>query len=346
MPNTLAHRKPGPESMDVHTFLAVIWYLLLGFILILYVITDGFDLGIGLFVLFERDETRRTAMIAGISGVWDALYVPVTAMLFGLIMRGIAFEYRAHARNKHIWTLAFGGGSLVVALAQGYMLGGVISGLPVEGGEYVGGVWAWFGLFSTVVAVGVAAGYALLGGTFLIIKTRGGLQSISRLRSRRAAWIMLAAAVYVTIATPLSYDYIAQRWFSVPHIFILAMLPLAGLLAWTRVMQTLDRDTEYEPFIWSTIIFIVSFVGLAVSLYPYLVPPVMAIDAAASSSTTLVFMLAGIGMLLPVMLVYNGFQYLVFRGKIFQVRPDPDSAAGIPESGDTPPRYSHVNVVR
>jgi cytochrome d ubiquinol oxidase subunit II len=150
----------------------------------------------------------------------------------------------------------------------------------------------------------------------------------------------------VTIATPLSHDYIAQRWFSVPDVFILAMLPFAGLFAWVRVMQTLDRGTDYEPFIWSTIIFIVSFVGLAVSLYPYLVPPVMAIDAAASSSTTLVFMLAGIGMLLPVMLVYNGFQYLVFRGKIFQVRADTDSAAGIPEAGDTRHRYSHADVVR
>jgi cytochrome d ubiquinol oxidase subunit II len=372
MPNTPACRKPGPESMDVHTFLAGIWYLLLGFILILYVITDGFDLGIGLFVLLERDETRRTGMMAGISGVWDAnetwlvlfggalfgafpvvyaitlhaLYIPVSAMLFGLVMRGIALEYRAHARNKHFWTLVFGGGSLVVALSQGYMLGGVIGGLPVEGGEYIGGMWAWFDLFSTVVAVGVAAGYALLGGTFLIIKTRGGLQAISRLRSRRAAWIMLAAAVCVTIATPLSYDYIAQRWFSVPHVFILALLPLAGLLAWIRVMQTLDRGAEYEPFIWSTIIFIVSFVGLAVSLYPYLVPPVIAIDVAASSSTTLVFMLAGIGMLLPVMLVYNGFQYLVFRGKIFQLRADPDSAAGIAEDGDTRPRSNPVDVVR
>lgn len=358
--------------MDVHTFLAGTWYLLLGFILIVYVITDGYDLGIGLLVLFERDATGRAEMMAGISGVWDAnetwlvllggalfgafpavyaiilhaLYIPLSAMLLGLFMRGIASGYRAHARNKQIWTLAFGGGSLVVALSQGYMLGGVIGGLPVEGGEYIGGMWAWFDLFSTVVAVGVVAGYALLGGTFLIIKTRGGLQSTWRLRSRCAAWIMLAAAVYVTIATPLSYDYIARRWFSVPHVFILAMLPLAGLLAWLRVMQKLDRGTGYEPFIWSTILFIVSFVGLAVDLYPCLVPPVMAIDAAASSSTTLVFMLAGIGVLIPVMLVYNGFQHLVFRGKIVRLRPDPDSATGIPQGVENRRRDIHVDDIR
>jgi cytochrome d ubiquinol oxidase subunit II len=348
--------------MGVHTFLAEIWYLLLGFILILYVITDGFDLGIGLLVLLERDESRRTGMMAGISGVWDAnetwlvlfggalfgafpvvyaitlhaLYIPVSAMLFGLIMRGIAFEYRVHAHNKRSWTLAFGGGSLIVALAQGYMLGGVIAGLPVEGGEFAGGMWSWLGLFSTVVAVGVAAGYALLGGTFLIIKTEGELQESSRRRSRHAAWIMLAAAAYVTIATPLAYHYIAQRWFSVPHVFLLAMLPLAALVAWIRLMQTLGRGNEYAPFIWSTCIFIVSFVGLAVSLYPYLVPPVVSLAEAASSSTTLVFMLAGIGMLLPVMLVYNGFQYLVFRGKIFQAQSGLDRAAGIPDRDAAP----------
>jgi cytochrome d ubiquinol oxidase subunit II len=358
--------------MDVHTFLAEIWYLLLGFILILYVITDGFDLGIGLLVLFERDETRRTEMMAGISGVWDAnetwlvlfggalfgafptvyaitlhaLYIPVSAMLFGLIMRGIAFEYRVHARDKRVWTLVFGAGSLIVALAQGYMLGGIIGGLPVKGDEFVGGMWSWLDLFSSVVAAGVAAGYALLGGTFLIIKTQGGLQSISRRRSRRAAWIMLAAAAYVTIATPLSYSYIEQRWFSVPHVFMLAMLPLAGLVAWVRLMQTLNRRNEYAPFIWSTIIFLVSFVGLAASLYPYLLPPVMSLAGAASSSTTLVFMLVGIGMLLPVMLVYNGFQYLVFRGKIFQVISGIEAAAGTPDGNDARFRYGNVDDAR
>jgi len=340
--------------MDVHIFLAVTWYLLLGLILMLYVITDGFDLGVGILTLLERDETRRAGMMAGISGVWDAnetwlvlfggalfgafpavyavtlhaLYIPASLMLFGLILRGIAFEFHVHARDRRIWSRVFGGGSLVAALMQGYMLGAVVSGLPVKGGEFAGGMWSWLGVFSSVVALGVAAGYALLGGTFLVIKTRGGLQATSRKRSSQAAWIMLAAAAYVTIATPLYHGYVAHRWFTMPQVFFLAMLPLAGLLAFARLIQTLQRGDEHAPFAWSTAIFMVSFVGLAASLYPYLVPPAITLAGAASSSATLVFMLAGIGMLLPVMLVYNGFQYLVFRGKILQEPPEAESLPG------------------
>ena len=329
-------------SMDVHAFLAGIWYLLLGLILVLYVITDGFDLGVGILALFERDAARLGVMMAGIGAVWDAnetwlvlfggalfgafpavyavtlhaLYVPLSAMLFGLILRGIAFEFPGYARDKRIWRLAFGGGSLVAALAQGYMLGAVIAGLPVEDGVFIGGTWSWLGPFPSVVAIGVAAGYTLLGGTYLNIKTYDELQLISRRRSRQAAWIMLASAACVTVSTPLSYGYIAQRWFTMPAVFFLAMLPLAGLAAWVRLMQALNRGKEYAPFVWSVVIFTVSFVGLAASLYPYLVPPTMSLAGSASSSATLVFMLAGIGLLIPVMLVYNGFQYLVFRGKI------------------------------
>ena len=131
---------------------------------------------------------------------------------------------------------------------------------------------------------------------------------------------MLAVAAYVTVATPLDYGYVAQRWFTPPQVFFLAVLPLAGLAAFTQLIQALNRGDEHAPFAWSTAIFMVSFVGLAASLYPYLVPPAISLAGAASSSKTLIFMLAGIGMLLPVMLVYNGFQYLVFRGKILPER--------------------------
>jgi|GEM_PF-9846 len=350
-------------SVDVHIFLAGIWYLLLGLILIVYVITDGFDLGVGVLTLLERDATRRDGMMAGINGVWDAnetwlvlfggslfgafpavyaitlhaLYVPVSAMLFGLIVRGIAFEFHVHAHDKRIWTLAFGGGSLLTALMQGYMLGAVVSGLPVVDGEFAGGMWSWLGAFSSVVALGVAAGYTLLGGTYLIIKTSGELQTISRRRSRHAAWIMLAAAACVTVATPLYHGYIAHRWFTMPQVFFLAMLPLAGLFAFARLMRALDRGADHAPFTWSTVIFMVSFVGLAASLYPYLVPPEISLAGSASSSMTLVFMLAGIGMLIPVMLVYNGFQYLVLRGKILQVSAERDSVTGETGAGDAAP---------
>ncbi|MEZ5543465.1 MAG: cytochrome d ubiquinol oxidase subunit II [Pseudomonadota bacterium] len=345
--------------MDIHAFLAVIWYLLLGLILVLYVVTDGFDLGIGILTLCERDDSRRMQMMAAVSGVWDAnetwlvlfggalfgafpgvyavtlhaLYVPLSALLFGLVVRGIAFAFSEQARDRRGWTRAFGGGSLVAALAQGYMLGAVITGLPVAGGDFTGSIWSWFGPFSSVVAVGVTAGYALLGGTFLIIKTSGELQARSRLQSRRAAWIMLAAAACVTVVTPLAHNYIARRWFSLPAVIYLSLLPLAALVACARLRVALARGSEYAPFAWSIVIFVLSFVGLAASLYPYLVPPVMSLSTSAASSSTLVFMLVGIGMLLPVMIVYNGFQYLVFRGKLLPVQPRHAAVARTAGSG-------------
>ena len=328
--------------MNVHAFLAATWYILLGLILILYVITDGFDLGIGILTLFERDLSRRMEMMTTVDGVWDAneawlvlfggalfgafpavyavslhaLYMPVSAMLFGLILRGIAFKYLALARDRNTWTLAFGGGSLAAALAQGCMLGTVIAGLPVADGVYSGGMWSWLGVFPGVVAIGAAAGYTLLGGTYLNIKTSGELRLISRRRSRQAAWIMIATAACVTVMMPLSHAYVARRWFAMPEAIVLAMLPLTGLVAFVRLMRTLAGGHERAPFTWSVVICIVSFVGLAASLYPYLVPPALSLANSASSSATLVFMLAGTGLLLPVMFVYSGLQYLVLRGRL------------------------------
>jgi len=327
--------------MDIHAFLAMIWYLLLGFILILYVISDGFDLGVGILVLLERDEGRRAEMMAGINGIWDAnetwlvlfggalfgafpaiyaaalhaLYIPVSLMLFGLILRGAAFGFRAHARDTRPWTLAFGVGSLLAALAQGYALGGVIGGLPVDGAQ-AAGIGSWPSPFPAIVSAGVAAGYALLGGTFMIMKTRSGLQVANRRRSRYAAWIMLSAAAFVTIATPASYGYVGQRWFSMPDFVFLAPLPAIALAAAFLLLRSLERDCERAPFVWTLVIFLASFVGLTASLYPYLIPTRLTLDDAAASSPTLVFMLVGIGMLIPIMLVYNGYQYRVFRGRV------------------------------
>jgi cytochrome d ubiquinol oxidase subunit II len=327
---------------NLHSFLATICYLLLGVILMLYVITDGFDLGVGILSLFEREEGRRTEMMAVINGVWDAnetwlvlfgvalfgafpvvytvmlhaLYIPIGMMLVALILRGVGVVIREHARSQLLWSLAFGGGSLVAALAQGYALGGIIGGLPVADGEFTGSAWSWLSPFSTVVAVGVAAGYASLGGGYLIIRTRGGLQSASRRRSRYAAWIMLFAAVAVTSVTPVLYHYVSQRWFTVPDLFLLAPLPVVALAAFIKLMRGLSHGDNHSPYVWSLIIFVTSFVGLVVSLYPYLVPRTLTLGETASSITVLVFMLTGIGILIPVMLAYNGYRHLVFREMI------------------------------
>jgi cytochrome d ubiquinol oxidase subunit II len=329
-------------ATDVHGFLATTCYLLLAVILMLYVITDGFDLGVGILTLFEREEGRRTEMMTVINGVWDAnetwlvlfgvalfgafpvvytvmlhaLYIPLGMMLLALIVRGVAVVLREHARSQRLWSLVFGGGSLVTALAQGYALGGIIGGLPVADDKFTGSAWSWLSPFSTVVAIGVVAGYALLGGGYLITRTRGGLQSASRRRSRYAAWIMLFAAAAVTSVIPVLYHYVSQRWFTVPDLFLLAPLPVIALAAFIRLMRGLSHDNDHSPYAWSLVIFVTSFVGLTVSLYPYLVPRTLTLGETASSITILVFMLMGIGILIPVMLVYNGYRHLVFREKI------------------------------
>lgn len=326
---------------EIHSFLATTCYLLLGVILMLYVVTDGFDLGVGILTLFEGEEGRRSEMMAVINGVWDAnetwlvlfgvtlfvafpvvfrvtlhaLYVPIGMMLVALVLRGVAYVRREHARSQRAVNLTFGGCSLVAALAQGYALGGVIGGLPVAHGEFNGSPWSWMSPLSTLVAVDIAAGYALLGGAYLIIRTRGRLQSASRRRSRCAAWIMLSAATLVILAMPVLYHSVAQRWFTVPDLFLLAPLPLLVLTAFVQLLRALGRGDKHAPFVWSLVIFITSFVGLVVSLYPYLVPPALSLGGTASSITTLVFMLTAIGVLMPVLALYNGYQHVVLRGK-------------------------------
>ena len=325
-------------------FLGNIWFFLIGLMLVFYVVLDGFDLGVGILSVFACDDDQRGVMMASLGSVWDAnetwlvvlggalfgafplaysvalhaLYLPVMLMIFGLIFRGVALEFHAHARRKAVWGVAFGAGSLVAAACQGMILGALISGIPVQNNAYTGGVWDWFHPFPLLVAVGVVSGYILLGATFLIIKATGEIQRRSYFYARISAWTMLVAAAGVTIWTPLLHAHVADKWFSLPEFFWIAPLPLGALLAFLMLMRGLRKGKETAPFVYGLIIFLCSFSGLAISLYPYLLPPSITIAVASASPKTQVFMLTGIGMLLPVMLIYNGYQYFVFRGKVSQ----------------------------
>lgn len=327
---------------QVLSLLTNIWFGLLGVILALYVLLDGFTLGVGMLSLFSPTEERRGILMATLGSVWDAnetwlvllggalfgafpiaysvllqaLYIPVSLMLGGLILRGAAFEFREHARNKHFWNLAFGLGSLVTALSQGLALGTVLQGIPVQGTSFAGSAWIWLKPFPFIVACGVISGYALLGATYLVLRTGAPIQPRARLAARFAALFTLAAAATVTIWTPFIYPQVAAKWFSVPAIYYIAPLPLTALLAFLMLWRALARNQEGMPFVWTVVIFMASFTGLAASLHPYIVPPALTLAAAAASPMTLIFMLTGIGMLLPVMMIYNGYQYLVFRGKV------------------------------
>jgi cytochrome d ubiquinol oxidase subunit II len=324
----------------VHTLLANIWFALVGLILALYVILDGFDLGVGILSLVAGDEERRGIMMTSLGSVWDAnetwlvllggalfgafpavyavllhaLYLPILIMIGGLILRGVAFEFREHAHRKLPWNLAFGIGSVLAAACQGCALGTLIQGIPVTDGRFAGSVWDWVKPFPLLVAAGVMCGYTLLGATYLIIRTEGRDQHRSRRWAKWSAWLMMAAMLAVTLWTPLLGSHVARRWFTAP--LSLALLPAVAGLAFAMLQRALQRHYEHAPFFWSVAIFVASFTGLAISFYPFLIPPELIVWEAASSGQTLVFMLTGIGMLLPVMLIYNAYQYLVFRGKI------------------------------
>lgn len=326
----------------IQIFLANIWFFLAGFMLMLYVMLDGFDLGVGILSLVAPTEERRSIMMTSLGSVWDAnetwlvltggtlfgafavvysvalhaLYIPLTIMLFGLIFRGVAFEFREHAIRKRFWNYAFGIGSLTAAAAQGFVLGGILSGINVHEGRFVGGVFDWFNSFSVLVAIGVITGYALLGATYLVMKTTEHLQHDSIQHARSASWLMLIAATGVTLYTPFLYTQVADKWFDMPRFFYISILPITALFAFFMLQRALRRKYDHAPFLWSQLIFIASFAGLAISLYPYLIPGEITVMDAAASAKTLIFMLVGLGFLIPIMLVYNGYLYLVFHGKV------------------------------
>ena len=312
--------------------LANAWFLILGLILAFYVITDGFDLGIGILSLATRRETHRSAMLESIGHVWDAnetwlvvlggalfgafpavyamvlhaLYGPVMVMIGGLILRGAAFEFRHAARDKRGWDRVFGAGSLLAALAQRAILGQLVSGLR-EG--WVG--WA----FSAVAALGVVAGYSLLGASYLVMRTSGGLGQASRRHARVSLWTTVGMAAVLTLATPFASVEVRNAWLDPHRMPILGVLGLLAVSAFGYILHALRRGVR-GPFRASVLLFAVSFGGLALSIYPAMVPGHVTILQAASSAPTLLFMLVGIGMLLPVMIGYNAYQYLVFRGRI------------------------------
>jgi cytochrome d ubiquinol oxidase subunit II len=327
---------------EIHSLLANIWFFIIGLMLFLYVILDGFDLGVGILFLFTRDEKHRAIMMTSLESIWDAnetwlvllggslfgafplvfaimlqsLYIPVMVMLFALIFRGVAFEFRHHSRNKAPWNLAFGCSSLLASLAQGVAFGGLISGLGITEGDYQGNVWAWFTPFSALVALGVATGYTLLGAAYLIIKTEGAIQRKSIAQSYIAAILEIVLVITVVIWASRFNPYFAARWADKVTGYYLDFFLIVAVFAFIMLMWALRRAFELRAFFWSVIIFLASFTAVTIGYYPYMIPASITLTDAASSSKTLIFMLSGIGLLIPVMLVYSGYQYLVFRGKV------------------------------
>jgi cytochrome d ubiquinol oxidase subunit II len=328
--------------MGQHFDLTVVWALIIAFAVIAYVVMDGFDLGIGiLFPTFAVGEMRDQAMNS-IAPVWDgnetwlvmggggllaafpvayAIILPATyplmiAMLLGLVFRGVAFEFRwRDTRHRHIWDLGFTVGSCTAALAQGITLGTILQGIRVENGAYAGGWLDWLSPFSVLTGVAVMIGYALLGATWLIWKTEGRAQSHAR---KFAAWLGIATIVAmaaVSMATPfLTYDY-WRRWFAMPGLLLTAQVPLLVIVLTALFFWSLRRGAEVLPFLLALGFFLLGFVGLGISIYPFVVPRAVTIWDAAAPPQSQIFMLVGAAVIIPCILIYTSWAYWVFRGK-------------------------------
>ena len=323
--------------------LVPIWTLILGFGVFMYVLLDGFDLGVGMLFPLVHEDAERTVMMNSVAPVWDgnetwlvlggvgllaafplafaiiipALYFPILLMLLGLIFRGVAFEFRLKTRRaRHWWDRSFFVGSLVATYFQGVVLGMFVQGFEVRGRAYAGGTFDWVQPFPLLTGVGLIAGYALLGATWMVMKTEGELQAWARRAAAVALVAMLAFIAMVSIWTPLAHADIAARWFGWPNLLVLSPVPLVTAGIAYTLWRSLRTGGENVPFIAAMGLFAMGYLGLAISLFPYVVPYRVTLWQAASSPSTQAFLLVGTLFLLPIVFMYTGWSYYVFRGKV------------------------------
>ncbi|MGA9381991.1 MAG: cytochrome d ubiquinol oxidase subunit II [Phormidium sp.] len=324
-------------------FLPQVWFFILGLFLFLYVLLDGFDLGVGILSLTASSEERRSILMTSLGNVWDAnetwlvlmggslfgafplayatilnaLYLPAVIMVVGLILRAVSFEFRENADRKVIWNITFGVGSFLAALGQGFALGSVFEGITVDAaGHFAGGIWDWLTWRSVIVALTLIQGYVLIGSSYLILKTSGELQNTYYKTATIATWTTLVGAVFITISTPVFSEQAREQLFTAPLIYIFGLIPILGIVLIGLLLRSLKYREENTPLIWTFLVFSVSFIGLGFVIFPKIIPPSITIYQAAAAPSSLVFMLTFVGFLIPILLFYNIYNYIVFRGKI------------------------------
>ena len=324
--------------------LPLIWAVIIIFGVMMYVVMDGFDLGIGMLFPFVKGEQDRDVMMNTVAPVWDgnetwlilggaglfgafpmayavvleALYLPLILMLIGLIFRGVAFEFRfkAKADKRHLWDKAFIWGSLVATFFQGVALGAFIEGFKVVDRRYAGGTLDWLTPFAIFSGLGLIVAYALLGCTWLIMKTEGKLQEQMHNLARPLALVLLAVIGIVSLWTPLAYPDIAHRWFSMPNLFWFMPVPLLVLVTFYGLLKAVARNAHYTPFLLTLVLIFLGYSGLGISLWPNIIPPSISIWDAAAPPQSQGFMLVGTLFILPFILMYTFWSYYVFRGKV------------------------------
>jgi len=323
--------------------LPLIWGAIILLAIAIYVILDGFDLGVGILFLFAPSEECKNKMINSIAPFWDgnetwlvlgggvlfaafpmayaiispAVYLPILFMLVALIFRGVAFEFRfkASAEYRKIWDMSFHYGSVFAAFMQGVILGSIVQGVSVDNSRFAGKAFDWLSAFSVVTGIALVMGYALLGATWIIMKSSATTQNWAR---RVASYLIVHVLFFMAIVClwmPFIDDAIYARWFLWPNCLYVAVIPLVTIYVSSRLIHAIRANYEYEPFFMTIALFMLGFLGLLISLWPYIVPRSVTFTQAAASPKSLSIMLVGVTIALPVILLYTGYNYYVFRGK-------------------------------
>ena len=324
--------------------LPFIWAGIIAFAVLAYVMLDGFDLGIGILFPSYKAREDRDLMMNSVAPVWDgnetwlvlgggglmaafplayavvmpALYAPLIAMLLALIFRGVAFEFRWKAETdgaRRLWDSSFAWGSIVAAFAQGIALGALVQGIPVQGRAYAGGWWDWLTPFSILTGAALVAGYALLGATWLILKTDGEVQSKAVRLARLTVLATVLSIGAVSLWTPFLEPLYMARWFAFPQILYTAPVPLLVAACAYALLRGLNEGRELLPFLAAQGLFLLAYIGIGISFYPYIVPPSLSIWDAAAPPESQGFLLIGTMILVPLILAYTAYAYWVFRGK-------------------------------
>ena len=331
-------------SFESFLNLPILWFVIIATAVILYVLLDGFDLGVGILFPFAPSDQCRDRMMNSIAPFWDgnetwlvlgggglfaafplayavvmpALYFPVILMLLGLIFRGVAFEFRYKATGKsmRLWDYSFHFGSLVAAFMQGMFLGGLVQGIKVDGRSFAGGALDWLNAFSVMTGFALVCGYALLGATWVVMKTDGTTQDWAR---KCASYVLFYVALFMALVSlwmPLMNADVKTLWFSSPNIFLLLPVPLLTVAMFVTIWRDLRKHREYRPFLLSVGLFLMGYIGLGISLWPYVVPFEITIWQAAAAPESQSLMLVGTILMLPLVLAYTGYCYYLFRGKV------------------------------
>ena len=330
-------------SLEGFVDLPLVWYGLIATAIFLYVLLDGFDLGVGILFPFAPSDSCRNRMMNSIAPFWDgnetwlvlgggglfaafplayailmpALYMPVILMLLGLIFRGVAFEFRfkATGRSRRLWDYSFHFGSLGATFMQGMVLGAFVQGVKVHGRSFAGGAFDWLNAYSVMVGMALVFGYALLGATWLIMKTDGITQDWAR---KCAGYVLGYVGIFlglVSISMPMMNADVKALWFSLPNFFYLLPIPLSSLIMLVMIWRGLHKGKEHLPFFMSFGVFLTGYLGLGISLWPWLVPFNVSFRQAAAAPESQSLLLVGTIVMLPLILGYVGYCYYLFRGK-------------------------------